>query len=135
VGYDVHITRAEDWIESESEPISLDEWSTYLLSDPEMRPEPRATATSPTGQVITIEGQGLAVWTAHPEGKGPVWFGHRRGCVTVKNPDGATLEKMLQIAARFHARVMGDEGEEYSAVAARSPFPMARPWWKRLLSR
>jgi hypothetical protein len=133
VGYDVHITRAEDWIESESKPISLGEWQSYIQSDPELRPEPCDTATNPTtDQVITVPNKGFAVWTAHPEGD-QVWFGYWRGCITAKNPDKAILEKMSQIAARLNARVIGDEGEEYPAAAGTSPFPAAKPWWKRLL--
>ena len=37
MGYDVHITRAEHWTESDSTPIGLDEWLSYVGSDPEMR--------------------------------------------------------------------------------------------------
>lgn len=37
MGYDLHVTRADDWTESESSPITLNEWLAYVQEDPEMR--------------------------------------------------------------------------------------------------
>jgi hypothetical protein len=36
MGYTFHITRAEHWLESESNPISLEDWLTLVRQDPEM---------------------------------------------------------------------------------------------------
>lgn len=54
MGYDVHITRAEDWSENEDAPISLEEWERFVDGDPELRPDPD-------------NGMPMAVWTAHPD--------------------------------------------------------------------
>jgi len=37
MGDEFHITRTDDWADSEKQPISLDEWLAYIRSDPEMR--------------------------------------------------------------------------------------------------
>jgi hypothetical protein len=116
LGYDVHITRADDWSESETAPITLEEWLAYVRSDPEMRLDGNASATSPAGDTLTYESEGLAVWTAysqHEQDGNMAWFDHRGGEIVVKNPDPEILDKMCSIARALRARVQGDEGEPY----------------------
>jgi hypothetical protein len=145
MGYDVHITRAAEWSDSEGTPIALDEWLAYVASDPEMRLDGFAEVRTPDGEVIRIEGKGLSVWTAWPGehgGQGHAWMDHRGGRIVVKNPDSAILKKMCSIAERLGARVQGDEGEMYPDAMApaddaadRDPeSPVGKsPWWKRFL--
>ena len=116
MGYDFHITRASDWTESESAPIRLDEWKAYATSDPEFRLDNYAQATTPQGETIRLEQDGLAVWTAysgHGRNGNMAWFYYWNGRVIVTNADDEIREKMKQIAKYFNARVIGDEGEEY----------------------
>ncbi len=116
MGYDVHITRASDWTESEKSPITLNEWKLYVQSDPEMRLDNFAEATTTAGEKLRIDEEGIAVWTAysgHDPNGNMAWFGHCRGEITVKNPDAEILQKMRQIAASLGAQVMGDEREAY----------------------
>jgi hypothetical protein len=116
MGYDLHITRALHWTESESAPITLKEWVDYATSDPEMRMDNFAEATTARGDLIRIEELGIAVWTAysgHGVGGNLAWFSYWRGEVCVKNPDQEIISKMRQIARALQARVMGDEGEVY----------------------
>lgn len=141
MGYDVHITRAAEWSESENDPITIEEWQAYLLSDPEMRADGFAEAGTLSG-TLRYENPGLAVWTAwseHGRNHNFAWFDLSSGRVTVKNPDGAILAKMSAIAEHLGARVQGDEGEYYPASdtneqgAAQSE--ASRSWWRRLLGR
>ncbi len=37
MGYELRITRAPHWTESETDPITLAEWLQYVASDSEMR--------------------------------------------------------------------------------------------------
>ena len=41
----------------------------------------------------------------------PFWF--IDGAVETKNPDEATVKKMVQLAKKLKARVIGEENEEY----------------------
>jgi hypothetical protein len=115
MGYDVHITRAESWLDAAERPITLEAWLDYVRSDPEMRVDGRAEA--PTGQgTLVYENAGLAVWTAYSgdgEDGNHAWFDLRQGRVVVKNPDAEILRKMFLVAAHFDARVQGDDGEAY----------------------
>lgn len=135
MGYDAHITRAHDWTESASAPISLQEWLTYVTSDPDFWRDGFAEATTPQGETIRAESEGLAVWTKHSKhGRdgNKAWFDWSEGRIVVKNPDEEILEKMRRIAKALGARVLGDDGESYDDAP---PGPAARstPWWKRLL--
>ena len=129
MGYDVHITRAEDWLESEQTPISLPDWIAYAKSDPEFRLDGFAEAENG----LRYDNVGLAVWTAHSSGR-PVWFDPTEGRVVVKNPDEEILRKMAAVAAALKARVLGDDGEAYDPPP---PSPTSSsgskpPWWRRL---
>lgn len=65
MGYDVHITRAEDWAEPGGEQISLDEWLAYVAADPELRLDGAAGLEVPGEGTLHVEAAGLAVWTAY----------------------------------------------------------------------
>jgi hypothetical protein len=141
MGYDVHVTRSENWWEAETKQISLEEWLEYCRTDSELRVDGYAEATSPAGETIRYENPGLAVWTGKesPGGQNEmVWFDWQGGCVVVKYPDGETFKKMFQIAVALGARVQGDDGEFYDengepSTGSDSSAPKPLPWWKRIL--
>ena len=115
MGYDVHITRAEEWMQSEEFPIPLDEWLAYVAGDPEMRLDGYAEVQI-AGDVLRVESEGMAVWTAytgHGIGGNLAWFNHDSGKIRVKNPDEEIIGKMRQIAEKLDSNVIGDEDEHY----------------------
>ena len=116
LGYNVHITRAQNWYESEENPISLDEWKAYIESDPEMRLDGFAKVMTPDG-ILRYENEGLAVWKLHSRhgAGGKAWINWSRSQIDVKNPDVEMHCKMFAIATALAARVQGDEGELYDA--------------------
>jgi hypothetical protein len=100
MGYDVHITRAADWTDSESDPITPAEWLGFVAADPELRLAPECGF-----------GEYFATWTV--DGVERTWFDLGEGDIQTKNPERDTIRKMLEIAARFGAKVQGDDGEVY----------------------
>jgi hypothetical protein len=137
MGYDLHITRAEDWTESETFPIGLEEWLDHVASDPEMRLDNHAEVEI-DGHAIRLESEGVAVWTAfsgHGVGGNMAWFSYHSGNVVVKNPDRQNLGKMLQVADHLGASVQGDDGEKYTRVEdlptdEQDQPARPRPWWR-----
>lgn len=118
MGWEVHMTRAEDWAESAQRPITSDEWLTVVKADPELR-------------IDEANGPYFAVWSGACSYPGGGWFDWRDGCVSTKSPDRAILGKLLELARRLGAVVQGDDGEVYSS-AEDLPLPAAgkRPWWR-----
>jgi len=58
MSYDVHITRAPDWSESETVAIALEEWIVYARSDPELRVDVvdgRTESTLPSGEILSVK--------------------------------------------------------------------------------
>jgi hypothetical protein len=141
MGYELHITRRANWFDDDGPSIDLDEWLLFLRSDPEMRLDGYAEATTTAGETIRYESRGLAVWTAysgHGRDGNMAWFDWRSGVLSVKNPDDEIVGKMCKIAQSLDARVQGDEGEEYATGWTQpSPPPeqqatprTKKPWWK-----
>ena len=113
MGYDLHITRAKHWTDSESIPITDAEWKTLVASDPQLDLIGAAEAVAPDG-ILRYENAGLARWSGHPTDE-EVWFDLRHGRVVVKNPDEPTIAKMVAVATALGARVVGDDGETYDS--------------------
>jgi hypothetical protein len=96
--YDLHITRAEFWAESDAEPIAEDEWLRVVDDDPQLRSDPKNA--------------GYTLWLGPSKHEKP-WFHWSRGNISTKNPDRPIVAKMLEIANRLGASVQGDDGESY----------------------
>ena len=111
MGYELHITRARRWTDSERHPITIEEWRACVSTDAELEMTGVAEAASPGG-VLRYESPGLAVWRAHPE-REETWFDCRNGEIVVKSPDDAIIAKMIGLAAQLGGRVQGDDGEIY----------------------
>jgi hypothetical protein len=116
MGYDVHITRREDWADA-GQDISLDEWLAVVAADPELRLDGYAESPIAGGRgVFRTERPGIAVWTAwsrHREGDTMAWIDHGSGNVSATNPDAEIRRKMWALAQRLAAKVQGDDGETY----------------------
>jgi len=116
MGYDVHITRKQNWWDKNGPEIPLNDWIAIVEAETDMRPEGHAEVQPGGGRVVKYSNAGLAVWTAYSRHREGVWFDLRRGNVVVKNPDQEILRKMWSLAKILSARVQGDEGEFYDAT-------------------
>ncbi|WP_327072233.1 hypothetical protein OG196_01125 [Kitasatospora purpeofusca] len=109
MGYDLHITRRENWWDEEGGDIGTAEWEAAVAADPDLVMVPM-----PEGW------QGSAEWVAETvprkeeEARSePLWW--RTGRIAAKNPSDALVAKMCQLAKVLDARVQGDDGEYYDA--------------------
>ncbi|HLP51828.1 MAG TPA: hypothetical protein VK154_13160 [Chitinophagales bacterium] len=121
MGYDLHITRKEKWYDEVSpDDITIQEWVDYVKTDKEL--EFAGESKKPE--------EWLAIWLAEPTNK-QIPFSYYNGCIQTKNPDDATIRKMLNIAQKLGAKVIGDEDEiwdeSYLAAEAKKA---DKPWWK-----
>jgi uncharacterized protein (DUF736 family) len=111
MGYDLHITRADYHWTNEGRKIEASEWHALIESDPELR-------------LDNDNKPHFAIWTAHPE-NGEAWLDWREGNIETKNPDEPLVLKMIEIAQKLHAKVQGDDGEEYTEATLAAPPPKA----------
>lgn len=98
MGYDLHITRAETWTDSESQPITRDEWEAYVSGDAQIQRDQN-------------NGPNDFLYVAHPDRPIPLWWSN--GEIYTKNPDELTIDKLCQIAKSLGASVFGDDDETY----------------------
>jgi hypothetical protein len=138
MGYEVHITRKENWFD-EGPEISLADWLDVVRADPEMQNDGYAEATVGEGSVLRVEDPSMSVWLAYPghlQDGNMAWMWRSHGNVVTKNPDEDMLKKMAIIAQRLSAKVQGDEGEVYGingqliSEAVPSPHRNHKPWWR-----
>lgn len=125
MGYDLHITRAVDGIESESKPISLEEWKRAVAVVPGIRLDDRpVTVTNPkTGERITVSGRdgdvavllnGAWVKVFH-YGEGQIRF--KAGPVDLDDPEDEVAATVFSLVQILSAKIVGDEGEVYEVKA------------------
>jgi hypothetical protein len=119
MGYDLHITRADDWAENEGREITREEWLALVAGDEELTLDP-------------VNGDEYALWSGPSEHAGP-WLCWCEGNLSAKNPDPALIGKMVEIAGRLGARVQGDDGEFYPEALREAEARRSLPWWRRLL--
>jgi len=126
MGYDLHITRKQDWCDEEGPIISLEDWLKYVATDIEIERDPN-------------NGRHDFLYVKHSGESQPLWWA--RGEVFTKNPDKETVKKLIGISHALCARVLGDDGESYSDWTT-FPSPDAPPerakskgFFNRLLGR
>jgi hypothetical protein len=135
MAYQLHITRASDWMHSEELPITVAEWLTLVRCDPELTHDP-------------THGPHFVRWSGSP-GRDR-WLDWEDGRINTKYPDGKLLQKLVAIADRLGAKVQGDGGEVYSGAEpvdewiedSTLPFTPRQvmitqrlPWWRQMLRR
>ena len=96
MAYQVHITRAEDWLDGAEQPIAETRWRTLVDDDPELRFDADSDNT-------------FVTWRDDES-----WFQWQDGAISTAPRSAAALGKALSIAAQLDARVLGDDGERYT---------------------
>jgi hypothetical protein len=103
MSYDLHITRAGDWIDADQHPITHAEWERFAESHPELIQDGEVTWRD-------IGTQPIYSFTL-PEG-GQEWLSWRNEHVYV-NGRFENVAAIAELAESLHARLVGDDSEEY----------------------
>lgn len=111
MAYNIHITAADGWWESESNPISLHQLKEYVSHAHDLREESSPGATNPvTGEVIRIPDEYTFTWKSDDN---VYWFHFNKGRITFRYTDDIQISKAKEIAKALNAKVQGDEEELY----------------------
>jgi hypothetical protein len=126
MGYDLHITRKEDWFSETGPDITHSEWECYISEDPSVIHDPQNDNKS---YLILRE-----------SGSWPLWWKGATGEIYTKNPEIDVVVKMVAIAEQLGAKVQGDDGEVYNEKGEFSSSELReegrrmlvnqKPWWK-----
>lgn len=134
MGYDVHITRKDDWSDTAGETITRDEWLDYVRGDTSLALMGEAVVSNDKGQEVSIKDETLTVWKEWPKregGKSEALMWHSNGNVLSTNPDAAMLQKMFLIADALGGKLQGDDGEIYNSIGMVDRQDRAtKKWWK-----
>ena len=106
MGYDVHISRRENWFDDEGPTIAASEFEAAVEHDPNLALVPVPTDRNGDPQPMAV----LASDAQLRRESGLRW---RAGRISSKNPSDLLLEAMCRLAERLDARVQGDDGEFY----------------------
>lgn len=98
-GYDLHITRKNNWADKGGAKITFAEWRSYVQQDKEIQND---SQNSENAFIVSVDGEMFAIW-----------YDPRLGELSTKNPSDAAIEKLKRIATQLKARVQGDDGELY----------------------
>src|SRR5687767_8616171 len=102
MGYDLHITRKEDWSEEDGPTISEAEWRRVIEEDPELQLDTDTRCAMSDGEYV------FAAWNGEPGA-----LGYYNGEITANSPDEPLIRKMVAVAERLNANVQGDDGVRY----------------------
>jgi len=120
MGYDLHLTRREDW-SSTGNDISKDEFFAVIRADPEFH-------------FPSEIGDDYVVWHSPKTGY-QSWLHWNEGQIETKNPEKEFVDKLALVAGQLKANLQGDDGELYYSAATHQYSgglkPLGgKPWWK-----
>lgn len=106
MGYDLHIVRTDDWLDANQNPIRRSELEAVVAADPEL--------TLDEDQFISMSGRNgrtnrypIVLWNGEPA----FWWYEDQ--ILCSSPDDSLVKKLIEVAGKLNARVIGDEGESY----------------------
>lgn len=103
MGYDLHLTRADEWIDSGATPITIEEWVAAGRTAPFLA-ESAELSDGTTNPVFVLAEGGL---------DGPAFY-WSEGRVVVRGADEGDVPACVEVARLVSATVIGDDGETYS---------------------
>lgn len=131
MGYELSICRAA----SETK-ISIEEWRSYVDTDPEFEPLEEMNIELPNGKTLNMKLPHSGLWKKNKK-EVPFTYDLEFG-ISVKSPDNETIGKMIEVAKSLNALVAGEEAEVYDEAylakqafveASAKPIPVKK-WWQ-----
>ncbi len=99
MGYNLYITKADHPVNSKKDPITSKMWAEIVKADEELEFVENSKAS-----VLWLDASG--------DDRGRLLLLH--GKIIAKNPSDELIRKMVNLAGKLEARVIGDEGEPYT---------------------
>ena len=109
MGYELHITRASDWMDSEEYPIAFDEWIAFARGCPGLRED---------GYLDLVDVGRQPGFTWNSPGGGAVGLHWYEGSVTLSGAHAPDVDRasLADLAVERAANLVGDDGEHYTGT-------------------
>lgn len=140
MGYDLYVTRKEDWSDAEGQDITLDDWTGYLALDQSLQIDPVRSAEVDPRVASGAKEASHACWTEWPDrepGLREAWIWLERGNLVSTDADIRFRQKLFLIADGLGARLMGEGGEVYNSsgeaegkLSLLGGLGRKKAWWK-----
>jgi hypothetical protein len=104
VSYELHITRASEWPDAHQHPITIDGWASFAEAHPKLTLD---------GRVGWADIGTQAVYSLTCDGGNEALLSWRDDHVYVWGDFQDCLAAIATLAAQLHARLIGDDQEEY----------------------
>jgi len=104
--YDLHVVRTSNWLDAATNPITREDVDRLIQSDPELEwsssdyVEMKQEGGIGRFYLIAWNGRSCFVWSEDQ--------------ITCATPDEPQVAKLIGIAERLKANVVGDDGEQYT---------------------
>jgi hypothetical protein len=116
MAYDVHIVRTETWFDAESEPITKPQVDALIAADPELAWSTRDWVGMRDGRGRKVTRYYAILWKGQPCFW---WYRYEIRCC---GPSEEQVGKMVELAAKLKANVIGDDGEAYRPATWRAVY-------------
>ena len=104
MAYDLHLVRTENWLNAADAPVSKEDVDALILSDAELDWSKEYVDMKVDGEVKRFH---LIDW------KGEPFFWWYKDQIKFNSSDRDALIKLIRMADRLNAVVVGDDGEHY----------------------
>lgn len=104
MSYELHITRAGEWVDADQHPITVAEWESFAGAHPKLIQD---------GEVSWKDIGTQPVYSFTCENGSQVWLSWRDDHVYVWGELWDPCPALVALAAQFQARLVGDDEEEY----------------------
>lgn len=138
MGYDLHITRRQDWADPDGPEITLEDWLEYLTIDPSLEKDIEFESQVDPAVATGAKEPTMVLWNEWPSrgdgNEARLWLSH--GNVMATDADVDLRRKMFVMADVLNARLQGDNGEIYNSIGepegrkSRRSSGGKRPWWR-----
>ncbi len=108
MGYEIHITKASDWVDATAHPIDERTWLALAARSSDLTEKGTVSfSDGPSGEVIEYPMYLLR----SADGPSLYW---RRGEVVVSGALSDDIPGIMRLGAALDALVVGDDGERYT---------------------
>ena len=104
--YDLHVVRTSNWLEALMNPIMREEVDRLIQSDRELEWS--------SSDYVEMKQEGGIIRFYMIAWKGSSCFLWHEDQITCATPDDEQVEKLIGIARKLEANVVGDDGERYT---------------------